>query len=142
MTPLEALQDTLAGEHAATYVLGVLGAQTSQSAQALLYRTIDAAHRTHRAQRDRLISLVRRAGAEPVAAEASYVLPNQAVGAGQVRAAARETEQRCLDLYGQLVENSTGSTRAWAIAALATGSVRTVALGAAPEAFPGLTTDP
>lgn len=139
MTPLDALQEALAGEHAAIYVMGVLGAQTSQSGQPELYRAIDRAHATHRAQRDRLVQFVQRADAEPVAAAPSYVLPNEAATPQQVTAAARLTEDRCLDLYGQLVENSTGATRAWAITALSAAAVRVISLGAQPESFPGLT---
>ena len=37
MTPLEAQQATLAGEHAAVYLFGVFGAQASQSRQPALY---------------------------------------------------------------------------------------------------------
>lgn len=139
MTPLEALQATLAGEHAATYVFAVLGAQTSQSSQPAFYKVLKQAHDLHRNQRDQLTTRIRHAGAPPVAAEASYVLPNAVVGPAQVRAAARVTESRCVDLYGQLVENSTGADRGWAIAALAAGALRQRHLGARPENFPGMT---
>ena len=139
MTPLEAMQATLAGEHAATYVLSVLGAQTSQSSQPDLYKTIKACYRSHRSQRDRLGSMISTAGGEPVAADASYALPNDAATPAHVRQAAQQVEARCSDLYGQLVENSTGATRAWAITALAAGARREVGFGLRPTDFPGMT---
>ncbi|RYE80610.1 MAG: DUF4439 domain-containing protein [Myxococcales bacterium] len=142
MKPIDALQATLAGEHAAIYVLGVLGAQTSQSANPALFEAIDAAHSAHRSQRDRLIPLVRKSGAEPVAAKASYVLPNDAANTARIRGAARQVEERCTDLYGQLVENSSGATRAWAVTGLTAGAVRLLSFGASAESFPGLTTQP
>lgn len=142
MTPIEALQATLAGEHAALHVLGVLGAQTSQSANPTLFDAVDAAHTVHRTQRDRLVTLVRRAGADPVAAEASYLLPNDAATPARIRVAARQVEDRCADLYGQLVENSTGATRAWAITALSAVAVRTLGFGSLPDPFPGMTAEP
>ena len=37
MTPLDALQTTLAAEHAAVYVYGVLGARTSPAAEPSLF---------------------------------------------------------------------------------------------------------
>lgn len=141
MTPLEALQSTLAGEHAASYVFAVLAAQTSQSGQPEFYRMLKRSHDVHRAQRDQLTLIIRHAGADPVAAEAAYVLPNPVASPAQVRAAARLTESRCVDLYGQLVENSTGADRGWAIKALIAGSLRLRRLGARPENFPGMTAD-
>ena len=38
MTPLEALQPTLAGEHAAVYVYGVLGGRVSQPRRSRRWR--------------------------------------------------------------------------------------------------------
>ena len=52
MTPLEAQQAALAGEHAAVYLFGVFGAQASQSRQPAWYaRLLDAFH-VHRRRRD------------------------------------------------------------------------------------------
>ena len=78
MTPLDALQTTLAGEHAAVYVYGVLGARTSRSAEPQLFADVADAYATHRARRDQLMTMVRDAGGTPVAAEPAYELPEPA----------------------------------------------------------------
>jgi hypothetical protein len=137
LTPLDALQATLAGEHAALYVLGVLGGQVSRSAQPALAGLIADGYATHRRQRDRLDALVTAHRADPVAAAPAYRLPNAASTPAQLRAAARQVETRCLDLYGQLVGSTSGRDRAWAITALDAGAVRVLGYGAPPGNFPG-----
>ena len=44
MTPLQALQRTLAGEHAAVYVYGVLGGRVSESAEPDLSSRLTSAY--------------------------------------------------------------------------------------------------
>jgi hypothetical protein len=139
MTPVEALQATLAGEHAAMYVYGVLGGQVSRTTQPALAEQVARSYAEHRRRRDRLEGLVRAHGADPVAAAPAYRLPNPAANAAQLRAAARLVEARCVTLYAQLVGNSTGADRAWAITALDAGAVRAVEYGAAPTDLPGST---
>ena len=51
-TELDALQATLAAEHAAVYVYGLLGSRTSQSAEPELYVALRAAYEAHRERRD------------------------------------------------------------------------------------------
>jgi hypothetical protein len=137
MTPVEALQATLAGEHAALYVYGVLGGQVSRSAQPALADQITRSWTEHRRRRDRLVGLVTAHGADPVAAAPAYTLPNAASGPAELRAAARLVETRCVTLYAQLVGNSARADRAWAITALDTAAVRAVEYGAAPSDLPG-----
>jgi hypothetical protein len=69
MTPLEAQQATLAGEHAAVYLFGVFGAQASQSRQPVLYARLLDAFRVHRRRRDQLTATIAASGADPVASE-------------------------------------------------------------------------
>ena len=76
MSYLEALQETLAAEHAAVYVIGVLGAQTSQTQSPGLYETLIDSYAEHRAARDLLVGLVIGAGGDPVVAETAYALPD------------------------------------------------------------------
>lgn len=142
MKPLAALQATLAGEHAAVYVYGVLGGQVSASRQPTLFGRVDDAYELHVRQRDRLTVLVSRHRGVPVPAQPAYQLPNRASTEAQVRATARAVERRCLDLYAQLVGSSTGADRAWAITALDEAAVRVLGFGAEPEDFPGLTSPP
>ena len=69
MTPLEALQQTLAGEHAAVYVYRALAGRVSGSAQPTLAARLGSAYTTHRGRRDQLTAMVRLAGGDPVAAD-------------------------------------------------------------------------
>jgi hypothetical protein len=138
MTPLQALQETLAGEHAALYVYGVLGARVSDSGQPVLAARLTAAYTTHRGRRDQLTAMVRAAGGEPVAAELSYRLPNASRTAPQLRAGAAVTERRCAAVYAAAVGSTSRTDRQWAIDALADAAVRELSFGGRPAAFPGV----
>ncbi len=138
MTPLEALQETLAGEHAALYVYGVIGARTSTSAEPALAGALRSAYDVHRGRRDQLVAMIRDDDADPVAAEVSYELPNPADTARRCRRAAAEIEQRCTALYAQAVGSTARASRQWAIDALADAAVRQLTFGADPEPFPGV----
>ena len=136
MTPLEAQQATLAGEHAAVYLFGVFGAQASQSRQPELYARMLDAFRVHRKRRDQLTSTITGAGAEPVAAEVSYDLPEMGTGL-QLDNAALQVERRIARTYGQLVESTTAAERRWALVALDDSAVRQLEFRGTPEMFPG-----
>ncbi len=138
MTPVEALQKALAAEHAAVYLYGLLGARSSQSRQPSLFRRLTDAFEDHRATRDRLTVLVSRSGADPVAAEVDYDVPGPTGTAVQIEAVARTVEQRVTLVYGELVENTAGTDRSWAITALDAAALRELAFGVAPSDFPGL----
>jgi hypothetical protein len=56
--PTDALQTALAAEHAAVFVYGALGGQTSQTDDPTLYAEITDAYLTHRDRRDELTSMV------------------------------------------------------------------------------------
>ena len=136
MTPAEAQQAALAGEHAAVYLFGVLGAQASQSRQPALYaRLLDAFH-VHRRRRDQLSVAIAAAGAEPVAAEVSYDLPALGTPA-ELNDAALQVERRIARTYGQLVESTAGAERRWALVALDDSAVRQLEFRGTPEMFPG-----
>jgi hypothetical protein len=137
VTPLQALQQTLAGEHAAVYVYGVLGGRVSASAQPELAARLTSAYTTHRGRRDHLGARVRAHGGEPVAAQVSYRLPGVARTTAQLVDAARVTERRCADVYAAAVAGTSGVDREWAVAALIDAAVRGLALGGAAEPFPG-----
>lgn len=139
MKPLEALQATLAGEHAALYTYAVLGARCSQSEQPALFKDLDDAFRMHRRRRDGVSELVRRHHGEPVAAEVSYALPGPLASAAQLTKAALQVEHRLAVVYGQLVASTSGSDRRWAIEALEDCAVRQIAFRGTPETFPGTT---
>jgi hypothetical protein len=138
VTPTEALQQTLAGEHAAVYLHGVVGGRVSVSAQPQLWQRVRDAYTAHRAQRDQLVAMVRASGAEPPAAEVSYELPNPARTPGQLQQAALEVEQRCAAVYADMVGTTAGANRQWALHALVEAAVRQLGFGGEPEPFPGL----
>lgn len=133
-----ALQQTLAAEHAAVFVYGALGAQTSQSRSPALYAAVTAAYTVHRGRRDELTARIRAAGTEPVAAEPGYQLPADLGSPAAVTARGRSLEEGAAATYAYLVASSTGAARAWAIAALVDAAVRGLGFGAAPDRLPGL----
>jgi uncharacterized protein DUF4439 len=137
VTEVDALQETLAGEHAALWVYGVLGGQTSKATSPRLYAVVDAGYRAHRGRRDLLVRTIRDLGAEPVAAEVAYALPNPVSNPDQVATAGLVTEQRCAATYADLVARTTGSHRRLGIEALTESAVRQLGLRGSPEIFPG-----
>ncbi len=138
MKPVEALQRTLAGEHAAVYVYGVVGARVSASEQPDLWQRARYAYTLHRDRRDHLLAMVKAAGAEPVAAAVSYALPNEARTPAQLEGVALETEQRCAAVYADMVGSTSGANRQWALEALEDAAVRLLGFGGRAEPFPGV----
>ena len=138
MTPIESLQKTLAAEHAAVHLYGVLGGQSSKSQQPTLFRQLDHAYDEHRASRDKLTELINAKGRDPVAAKVDYAVPGPTSTPSQIEAVARTIERRVTQTYGELVENTAGADRRWAIAALDASAVRELGFGVAPSDFPGL----
>jgi hypothetical protein len=137
VTPLEALQQALAGEHAAVYVYGVLGGRVSSSAAPVLAGRLSSAYTVHRGRRDQLTAMVRSAGGEPVAAEVSYRLPNASRTEAQLAAGALLIEQRCAAVYAVTVGSTSRDARAWAVGALTDAAVRELSFGGSPAPFPG-----
>jgi hypothetical protein len=138
VTPVEAMQEALAGEHAAVYVYGVLGGRVSDSRSPVLAQQLASAYAAHRGRRDQLTTLVRRAGGDPVAADLSYRVPNPATTEAQLRAAARTVEQRCAAVYADMVGSTSRADRAYAVAALSDTAVRGLTFGARPTPYPGV----
>ncbi|MGZ4460778.1 MAG: ferritin-like domain-containing protein [Nocardioides sp.] len=138
MTPLQAIQATLVGEHAAVYVYGVVGGRVSSSADPALAAKVAQAYTTHRGRRDQLTAMVRAAGADPVAADVSYRLPNPATTVRQLEAVALHVERQCTEVYAQMVGNTSRANRQWAIEALTDAAVRQLGFGGSPQPFPGL----
>ena len=137
MTTLEATQRTLAAEHAAVYVYGALGAQTSRSAAPGLFAAISTAYAVHRSRRDLLGRVVADLGATPVASAASYALPARLGDQQVITRTARELEEGCAATYAYLVANSVGPRRRWAVEALTDAAVRVLAFRGTPEMLPG-----
>jgi hypothetical protein len=138
VTYLDALQTTLAAEHAALFVGGYLGAQTSASADPTLYEALRTSYDVHRARRDELTRFVLAEGDEPVAAAASYDLPGVVTGdSAAIRGEALRVERACGTTYGYLVASTPGEQRSWAVGALLDSARRELALGGSPRPSPG-----
>ncbi|HWJ81317.1 MAG TPA: DUF4439 domain-containing protein [Nocardioides sp.] len=135
---LEALQTTLAAEHAAVFVYGALGAQTSQSATPALFADVTDAYTTHQDRRDHLVATIEDAGGDPVAAEPGYELPADLSTTAAITGRALRLERAAAATYAFLVANTTGRNRAWAVDALLDTAVRELTFGGAPETLPGL----
>ena len=138
MTPVEALQKSLAAEHAAVFLYGVLGARTSGSQDPALLGRLQRAFEDHRAQRDALTVLISAQDADPVASLVDYRLPGSLGAPDQVVATARTIEQRVTRTYGELVANTAGGDRHWAIGSLDRSALREASFGAQVGNFPGL----
>jgi len=137
MSALDALQTTLAEEHAALYTYGVLGARTSQSATPALYDALTSAYRRHRSRRDQLRTLVEEAGGEPVAAAAAYELDGRLVRSAEIQAAALALEVTSVETLTGMVAQTSGSVREWALTEATWSATWQLELGGAPQAWPG-----
>lgn len=136
--PGDALQTALAAEHAAVFVYGALGGQTSQSEDPTLYAEITDAYVTHRTRRDQLIALLEADGRQPVAAEPGYGLPADLSTPIAVADRALVLERACAATYVFVVASTRGDDRKWAIDALLDTAVRELGFGGKPERLPGL----
>ncbi len=137
MTYVDALQTTLAAEHAALYVVGVLGGQTSESGSPALYGALRTAYTEHRARRDQLVRTLRDEGADPVAAEPVYEVPADLASEEAVARRALRLERACAATYLHLVASSPGTARRWAVTSLQMTAVRELDFRGIPEMFPG-----
>ena len=137
MTVLDALQATLADEHAALYTYGVLGARTSQATSPALFETLTSGYRRHRSRRDQLQLMVRDAGGEPVAAEVAYDLDGTLLRPPQLERAAEGLEAASVEGLLALVAQSTGSVREWALTEATWSAVWRLQLGGTAETWPG-----
>jgi hypothetical protein len=138
VTPLEALQATLAGEHAAVHVFATLGGRVSASADPATAARLREGYEAHRARRDELRTRLADLGEQPVPPAAAYEVDDDSREPERLTAAARRTEERCAAVYAQLVASSTGPQRRWAVQALTDSALRTLALDGTPSAYPGL----
>jgi hypothetical protein len=141
VSEVDTLQQTLAAEHAAVYVFGVLGGRAAHLTAPVLRAAISTAYDLHRGRRDALEAMITAAGTDPVPAEPAYALTRDLVTPGQLASAALRAERACLTTYGALVAASTGATRAWAVTALIGTAASELGFGGAAEPLPGMDTE-
>jgi Domain of unknown function (DUF4439) len=135
---MDALQHTLAGEHAATFVLAALGGRASALPPSPLREALDTAYADHVERRDELRTMITSGGADPVASEAAYRLPAPLDTAAQIAAEALRVESVCVTTYAALVAATSDAVRRWALDALVAAALDQAAFGGTPEALPGL----
>ena len=136
-TEVDALQTTLEAEHAAVYVLALVGSRTSESAEPQLYAAVRAAYEEHRDRRDALIGEIAALGATPTPAAAAYTAPAGLDGSEGRYRAALTVEQACASTYAALVGATSGPRRVEAIGLLNETAARELSFRGTPETFPG-----
>jgi uncharacterized protein YgbK (DUF1537 family) len=137
VTAVDAMQTTLAAEHAAVYVFGVLGGRAAALQTPALRAGLATAYDTHLARRDQLRVRLTELGADPVAAEAAYALPRDLTTAAQLAVQALSVERSCVTTYAAQVAATVGHDRSWAIDALIAGAGSELGFGGAPQPLPG-----
>ena len=133
-----ALQRTLAAEHAAVYVFGVLGGRSAVLGESPLRPALATAYDVHVARRNRLRVMVTDAGSDPVAAEPAYDVPRDLTTRAQITAEALRVERACVSTYAALVAETTGADRTWAVGTLSAGALSELTFGGLPLPLPGL----
>ena len=128
------LQVVLAGEHAAIYGYGVVGAQLRGRARTRAQAGYDA----HRARRDQLSGLLVERDATPVAAAAGYALPRPVTTAADATVLATELEERIAAVWVDAVADLQGELRELAARVVQDAAVRAAAWRGGSVPFPGL----
>lgn len=134
--PVAALQGALAAEHAAVYGYGVVGAMLTGANQANA-RTDWTAHQV---ARDRLVTMLTRLGATPVAASPAYELPFSVTSAKSAAKLAAALEEGVTRAYLGLVAVSNPALRTFAAQSMQTSANRALAWSGTTTAFPGMPT--
>jgi Domain of unknown function (DUF4439) len=133
-TATGALQSALAGEHAAIYGYGVVGAHLAGAARNRAVADYDR----HRARRDELVALIRSRGDQPVASASTYTLPAAVTSTDDAVVLATLLEERLAAVWADAVVALSGSLRALAIGGLRDAAVRAAAWRGGSVPFPGL----
>lgn len=135
---VRALNDTLAGEHAALYAYGVIGGRLDYDSRPV--RDATEAWETHQRRRAVLAALVEAGHGTPVGAVPGYELPTAVDTVSDAREVAQHVEDRCAVLYATLAATTTGEVRAFAVDALIDAATRALRWGASTSALPGVGT--
>lgn len=138
MTDVEALQRTLAAEHAAVFVFGALGGRASSLSAPQLQNDVTSAYDVHLARRDRLRAMITAAGADPIASDPAYRLPSPLNTAQQIAAEALRVQSACVTTYAALVAAGDRGERRWALDAMTQTALTEADFGGRPQPLPGL----
>ena len=138
MTELDALQASLAAEHAACFGYGVLGGVLAGTSPGSADQArADEVYTGHRSLRDELVELIESLDAKPVAALAAYALPFGITTADACRRLARLLEERSAETHSYAVSQTTGASRDLVAAAVIDAAVAAHGWGAPVTPFPG-----
>ena len=135
MTRTEALEVVLAGEHAAVYAFGVVGAVLRGTPDEAAAR---AAFALHVARRDEVTAELVAAGATPAGSAPAYDLGGEIRTPKAARALAARVDLGLCAPYADLVGASEPAERATAADWCSGSATSAVAWGGDPVAFPGL----
>ena len=127
------LADALAGEHAAIYGYGVLGAHLTGPALELA-RQAEAAHRT---RRDSLLVRLASATPAPPAADPAYALPFPVTDQASALRLAVGIEERTGDVWRATLADAGGDDRKRALDALTDCALRAARFRRASGQSPG-----
>ncbi|WP_369052891.1 DUF4439 domain-containing protein [Kineococcus terrestris] len=140
--PAGALQDALAGAHAAVHAHGLVAGRVLPAVDEGVHRAALAAADAHRVVRDALAGLLRARGTEPVAAAPAYDLTAPAPGdVAAARDLARRVELALVDVWSAGVA-ATRAERALAAAGCLAAARDAASWGAPVPALPGLGDSP
>jgi uncharacterized protein DUF4439 len=134
MSEVGALQQVLAGEHAAIYAYGVIGAHLAGESR----RRATTAYDAHRAKRDQVSRLIVDRKAVPVAAAAAYELPRAVSTPADATVLATEVEERLAAVWVEAVGGLRGGLQAFAARAVQEAAVRAAVWRGGSVPFPGL----
>ena len=134
-TAVSALQAALAAENAAIFGYGVAGAHLAGSSLA----AAEQDWTRHNEARDGLTAMIRRLGATPAAAQASYQLPFRVHDATSAAALAAYLEDGVTRAYLALVAVSDQGLRRFGALAMQDAAQRAASWRGSTQAFPGLT---
>jgi Domain of unknown function (DUF4439) len=130
---ISALQAALGAEHAAVYGYGIAGAHLTGTA--LTAATDDWV--AHQVARDSLESMLRSAGAAPVAAAVAYRLPHPVRNAATAAALAVTLEDRVTTAYLALVAATRPGIRKLGAREVVAAAMRAASWRGRTVAFPG-----
>jgi Domain of unknown function (DUF4439) len=116
----EALAAALAGEHAAIYGYGVLGAHLTGG----LLTQARQAEAAHRNRRDSLLESLSAAGATPPAAAPGYALPFPVTDRASAVRLATQIEERAAALWRAVLPPGSAADRRTALDALTDAAIR------------------
>jgi hypothetical protein len=135
MSATDALQAALAGEHAAVYAYGVVGARLEGTPDA---RAAQSGYDAHRQRRSTITRMLVEAGATPTPAASAYDLGGTVPTPAAARALAAIVETRAAATYSAVVAAAEDAVRQAAALWLADAAVRATAWSGRPATFPGM----